>query len=239
VSTSSTPRREDRFDNAARRRRARRAAIKRRRVGVAVALLIVVVVVVMLAFSGTNAPKLTPQQARIVSLAEGQLGYRTDPPNTYCNRFSAYWDAGALDCPNGNRDEQWCADFAAWVWRKAGVQFVYGQVPGEINAASVSFYQWGLAHHSWHPFGSGYVPKAGDVAVYGLDVASSQAEHVAVVTSYSSGARGPDVINGDGERTGFSVVETGTDQYKADLTGNGGQLAGYVSPPSVRLHSDA
>jgi len=40
------------------------------------------------------------------------------------------------------------------------------------------------------------------------------------------------VVNGDGERTGFSVVETGTDQYKADLTDNGGQLAGYVSPPA-------
>ena len=40
-------------------------------------------------------------------------------------------------------------------------------------------------------------------------------------------------MNGDGERTGFSVVEDGTDQYKSDITGNGGQLAGYVSPPSV------
>jgi hypothetical protein len=40
-------------------------------------------------------------------------------------------------------------------------------------------------------------------------------------------------VNGDGERTGFSVVETGNDQYKADLTGNGGLLAGYVSPPAL------
>ncbi len=218
--------------SATRRRQARRAAAKRRRVTLVLGLLIIAVVVANLAFSGSGGPALTPEQARIVSLADGQLGYRTDPPNTYCNRFSAYFDAGALDCPSGNRDEEWCADFAAWVWRKAGVKFVYGQEPGEINAASVSFYFWGLSHHSWHPVGSSYVPRAGDVAVYGLDVASSQAEHVAVVVGYTSGARGPNVVNGDGERTGFSVVETGTDQYKADLTDNGGQLAGYVSPPA-------
>ena len=166
-----------------------------------------------------------------MAVATSQLGYKTDPPDTYCNRFSAYWQAGALDCPNSNRDEEWCADFAAWVWRKAGVNFVYGQSPGEINAASVSFYLWGVAHHTWHPVGSGYLPEAGDVAVYGLGPGDTEAQHVAVVVSYTPGARGPNVINGDGERTGFSVVETGTDQYKADLHGNGGQLAGYVSPP--------
>lgn len=190
-------------------------------------------VAVELAFGGSAGPKLSPQEERIVALATKELGYRTDPSDTYCNRFSVYWSAGALDCPNSNRDEEWCADFAAWVWRKAGVQFVYGQSPGEINAASVSFYLWGVAHHTWHPVGSGYVPVAGDVAVYGLDLATMQAQHVAVVTGYTPGAKGPNVVNGDGERTGFSVVETGTDQYKADLTGNGGLLAGYVSPPAL------
>ena len=40
-------------------------------------------------------------------------------------------------------------------------------------------------------------------------------------------------MNGDGDRTGFSVVEVGRNQYKSDLTDNGGLLAGYVSPPPV------
>lgn len=182
---------------------------------------------------GHAGPTLTPLQARMVSIATSQLGYRTDPPDTYCNRFSAYWHAGVADCPNSNLDEQWCADFAAWVWRQAGLPFVYGQAPGEINAASISFYEWGIAHHRWHPVGSGYVPEAGDVAVYGLDLTDMEAQHVALVVSYTPGARGPNVINGDGERTGFSVVETGTDQWKADLTGDGGLLSGYVSPPPI------
>jgi len=57
------------------------------------------------------------------------------------------------------------------------------------------------------------------------------------VTRYTGGGRGRNVGNGDGERTGFSVVETGTDQYKADLSGDGDQLAGYVSPPPPPLLS--
>ncbi len=228
----TTSRRSDRAAAAARRRRARTAAIRRRRLFLGIGA-VGVLVAAAVAFTGNGGPKLSPQRARIVALATGQLGYKTDPPDTYCNRFSAYWHAGATDCPNSERDEQWCADFAAWVWRQAGVRFVYGLGLDDLNASSASFYLWAVAHHTWHRVGSGYVPQPGDVAVYGLDLTRLQAQHVAIVAGYSPGARGPDVVNGDGERTGFSVVESGTDQYKSDLTGNGGQLAGYVSPPPV------
>ena len=44
--------------------------------------------------------------------------------------------------------------------------------------------------------------------------------HVAIVTNDVPGQPGPDVVNGDGDGTGFSVVETGTDQARADA-GNG------------------
>ena len=47
----------------------------------------------------------------------------------------------------------------------------------------------------------------------------------------SSGHAGPDVVNGDGGRTGFSVVETGNDQVQADVGQNDSALDGYVSPP--------
>jgi hypothetical protein len=212
--------------------------MRRRRTALGLLLVLAVIVAIVATRSGTSGsatPQLSPQRAHIVSLATNQLGYRTDPPDTYCNVFSAFWHAGVADCPNSNLDEQWCADFAAWVWHKAGVRFDYGLGPIDINAASVSFYLWGVAHHSWHPVGSGYVPQGGDIVVYGLDLQTTTAKHVAVVVSYSPGARGPNVVNGDGDRAGFSVVETGTDQYKSDNTDNGGQLAGYVSPPPVPL----
>jgi hypothetical protein len=46
------------------------------------------------------------------------------------------------------------------------------------------------------------------------------------------------VVNGDGDRTGYSVVEAGTDQVRADAGHGDSMLAGYVSPPSLPLSSD-
>ena len=191
------------------------------------------------ASSGSSLPPLpsTAFRAHLVEIAESQLGYRTDPVHSYCNKFSAYWGAGTA-CGNGLRSEEWCADFAAWVWRRGGAQFTYGYTSGDVNAASGSFYLWAVAHGTWHPVGSGYTPRPGDAAVYGLDPAASTAAHVAIVTGYLAGARGPDVVNGDGDRTGFSVVEAGTDQYKADTPGSNAPLSGYASPiPPARLHA--
>ncbi len=169
---------------------------------------------------------------RIVAVAKSQVGYRTDPASSYCNKFSAYWNAGTADCPNGETAEEWCADFAAWAWQQAGIQVSYGYSAAEINGAAVSFYEWGVANGLWHSARSGYVAQPGDVAVYGLSLgADPSAVHVAIVTSDKRGQRGPDVVNGDGDRTGFSVVETGTDQVHADAGRGDSTLAGYVSPP--------
>ncbi len=109
-----------------------------------------------------------PQHQRVVALAESQVGYSTEPANSYCNKFSAYWGAGASGCPLGEQSEQWCADFAAWAWKEAGVQFNYGFGSDELNAAAASFYEWAGANGKWHPATSGFVPSAGDIAVYGL-----------------------------------------------------------------------
>lgn len=166
-----------------------------------------------------------------MSIADNQIGYQTDPSRTYCNKYSAYWHAGRANCGNANRDEEWCADFAAWVWKMAGVGFTYELTPGDINSASASFYVWGVGHGTWHPVGSGYVPEPGDVAVYGLNTNTLFAAHVAVVTGYTAGSRGPSVVNGDGDRTGFSVVESGKNQFRADTAkGARSTVSGYVSP---------
>jgi hypothetical protein len=135
------------------------------------------------------------------------------------------------DCGNANLDEEWCADFAAWAWKMAGARVVYQYINGDLNSSAASFYEWGVAHGTWHPVGSGYVPQPGDVAVYGLQVASLFAEHVAIVISYTQGAKGPDAINGDGDLTAYSVIEIRTDEYKADTQTNApSALSGYVSP---------
>ena len=127
----------------------------------------------------TARTSLSPLRARIVALAQGQVGYRTDPSDTYCNKFSAYWNAGVDDCGNDNLDEEWCADFAAWAWKQAGAEVTYQLAPGYLNGDSASFYVWGADHGTWHPVGSHYTPQPGDVAVYGLDTSAVTAVHVA------------------------------------------------------------
>jgi hypothetical protein len=207
--------------------------VRRRRL-VAFVLVVAVVGVVtgVAATHFDNGPALSPLRARIVSIAQGQVGYVTDPSTTYCNKFSAYWDAGTDDCGNDNRDEEWCADFAAWVWKQAGTVVAYQLAPGYLNSDSASFYVWGTDHGTWHPVGSGYAPQPGDVAVYGLDTAAVTAVHVAVVVGGTGAALAPDVVNGDGDRTGYSVVEVGDRQAYADVKGKGAALSGYVSPSS-------
>jgi CHAP domain-containing protein len=176
------------------------------------------------------ARAISPLRGRIVQIAESQVGYSTDPSNTYCNKYSAYWVSGTATCGNSNRAEEWCADFAAWVWQSAGAEVVYQFINGDLNSSSASFYEWGVAQGTWHPVGSGYVPEPGDVAVYGLNESQLVAQHVAVVVSDTPGEKGPDVVNGDGDRTGFSVVEVGNNEYKADAPGTTAYLSGYVSP---------
>jgi hypothetical protein len=211
----------------------RRHRVRRRRRRVVFFLVIVVIVGVAFVVGRRAArPGENPLRARIVSVAQGQLGYRTDPSSTYCNRYSAYWDAGSNDCGNANLSEEWCADFAAWVWKQAGAQVSYELAPGFLNAQSASFYVWGMDHHTWHAVGSGYVAQPGDVAVYGLNYASVTADHVAVVVSAGPRDDAPNVVNGDGDRTGYSVVEAGRAQTFADVKGKGGRLSGYVSPSS-------
>ena len=195
------------------------------------ALLVVVAAVAAWLVVRAERSSVPAWRQRIAAAALSQVGYQTDPRGTYCNQYSAYWGYGAADCGDHNLDEEWCADFAAWAWNQAGVPFQYGQQAGQISSAAISFYFWGVGHGAWRPASSGYRPSPGDVAVYGLDLRGGSAAHVAVVTGYQAGDRGPDVVNGDGDRTGFSVVETGTDQYQAD-TGSSttGPLAGYVAP---------
>ena len=223
-----------------RRLRAQRMR-RRRRIVLVVGVAVVALVIILGSAPGNSRSFRLPGRTalagmslgqRIVAIAQTQVGYATDPSDSYCNKFSAYWGAGAPTCPGGETSEEWCADFAAWAWQKAGVAVPYGYGLGDLNAGAVSFYQWGVAHGTWHPADSGYRARAGDVAVYGLVLGSHpSAAHVALVVDDPAGQRGPDVINGDGDHTGFSVVESGSDQFRADAGHHqGALLAGYVSP---------
>ena len=177
----------------------------------------------------------SPVRHAIVDAAEGQLGYTTDPADTYCNKFSAYWGAGSgvdqngQTCAAGTTSEEWCADFAAWAWQKGGVSVTYGFGDGQLNGASISFYDWAVANGTWHPASSGYLPEPGDVALYGINTAETWAAHVAVVTGYQLFTHAPYAINGDGDLGAFSLVVAIPDETRTAISGDE-VLSGYASP---------
>ncbi|MGW7003836.1 NlpC/P60 family protein [Streptomyces sp. NPDC054933] len=74
--------------------------------------------------------------------------------------------------------ENWCSDFATWVWGKAGVN-TDGLTPGAI-----SFYWWGVSHHSLENPG---VFRVGDAIVWADN--TSDARHVALVEAVDSSGR--------------------------------------------------
>ena len=241
LSSSEQPRTQEawRHSSAGRARQRRLRRHRRRFIVVVVAALVVLAFAFRGAIGTSNRYGLPSPSTladlslrhRIVAIADSQVGYSTQPVDSYCNKFSAYWDAGTTNCPGGETSEEWFADFAAWVWRIAGVHFVYGYSKNEINGAVASFYEWGVHNGLWHPLSSGYVASPGDIAIYGLSRgANPSAVHAAIVTSETPGARGPDVVNGDGDRTGFSVVEVGVDQELAKADQIASTLDGYVSP---------
>jgi hypothetical protein len=151
----------------------------------------------------------------------GQVGTEDDPTGSECNPYTAHFGRGSsAGCPTVNgvqwRAELWCSDFAEEAWQQAGVN-----VSG-ITAASSSFYNYGVAHGTWHPLSSGYTPQPGDAAIFG---APASAAHVGIV--YSGSNQHPNVVQGDYDVNGIVEVF-----YQSNATNNGAgaNLSGYVSP---------
>ena len=189
--------------------------------------------------------------ASIASIAEGQdqTGAKVvdDPASVAdsggCNPYSGYWgdgptSSGSVVCPVGpdpgvtskqSRWDNWCADFAAWVWQQAGVSFTYSWGANDIDGAARSFYYWGLANGTWHAVGTGYTPQQGDVAVYGPS--GADASHVGIYVSGS--ASSPNVVNGNWSLDDSWTPTNYAVWYKIGEpnTGIAGDvLDGYVSP---------
>jgi hypothetical protein len=172
-------------------------------------------------------------RSSIVSLAESQDQYGAavadSPANSGCNPYTGYWGDGPV-CGAGLRANEWCADFAAWVWHQAGVSFTYGFSGSDINAWSASFYFWGVATGNWHPLSSGYTPQAGDVAVYGNLTEASGPGHVGIYVG--GGATSPTVVNGNWAVNWPDPANYGVMKQSGESNTGvaGGVLDGYVSP---------
>ena len=100
--------------------------------------------------SDVNSAALQYRQTYSVNVMRGELGTSERPLGSNCTPYGP--------C------EAWCADFATWVWRHAGVSNI-GRIAYVPNLVL-----WAKQHGSWKP-GSGNDPQPGDMVIFsGLHV---------------------------------------------------------------------
>jgi hypothetical protein len=158
---------------------------------------------------------------QIVKTAQGQgqfgAAVAETPFGSGCNPYTAFWGRGsATGCAPGTASEEWCSDFAQWVWQVNGVD------TSGINGLATSFIGWGQRHGTFKP-GATNDPQPGDAVVWG-DLAHGVSTHVAIVVGVSQGMIG--VVNGNGP----SLVYEGGYFDPATSTIRGTGIIGYVSP---------
>jgi CHAP domain len=106
--------------------------------------------------------------ARIVAIAESQLGQAEQPPGSNESpAIAEYRTATAGAIPGA----PWCAYFASWVARQAGVPLGEG---GQGAGAVSEVWSWAQSTGRAIPNGPGVVPQPGDLIVFGD-------EHVGIV----------------------------------------------------------
>ncbi|MFI9388965.1 FG-GAP-like repeat-containing protein [Kutzneria sp. NPDC052558] len=177
---------------------------------VAVLLMVVSVVVGVLAVNLVAAPAAHADTLRdaIVAKAASQVGVRGDSRG--CQPYG--------DC------EEWCADFANWVWRNAGVNPVPTTRTGRGEG------KWGLDHGLFkaRPDGQMGNPLPGDMVVFGPP-AEAAGGHVAIVESVNDNGT-ITTINGNFD----NAVRRWTINPITARTGTGNYpISGYVTPPGA------
>ncbi|GAA1705604.1 hypothetical protein GCM10009765_63620 [Fodinicola feengrottensis] len=166
--------------------------------------------------SSSVAAPAKATRAGIRSMANAQVGKS-------CTSFTTA--GGTSACQNW-----WCAVFASWVWRHAGV------TPAPTTWVATDVGTWGKAHHVFkaRPAGQRGNPLVGDIVVFGQPGAGTGG-HVGIVTAvYSNGYI--DTMNGDygsGGPGSTHVVKSHINPITARSGGSNWLISGYVSPPGV------
>jgi hypothetical protein len=161
-------------------------------------------------------------------------GVDCDPYTPMAGALSPNADGCGLDSTFNLEDEneQWCSDFAKWVWQQAGV--TTDMIA--INAGAGSFYDWGAAQHE--PLGvDAGTPVPGDAVVFfppGAIATPAYADHVGIVTGVNSGGT-VNLVNGDFLGASNISVQYNT---KVSLTSWAGEVWGpgeqwvLIAPPA-------
>jgi hypothetical protein len=165
----------------------------------------------------------------IVQLAESQDQYNAavveTPLDSNCNPYTAYFGRGSTTgCAPGTSSEEWCSDFAQWVWTQNGVN------TNGITGYAYTFLQWGMANDSFQP-GPTNDPLPGDAVVWG-STSEGYSPHVGLVVGVKDGDI--DIVSGnsgpvDAQGNVVAVWESGYFDPTAS-TIDGYPILGYVAP---------
>jgi hypothetical protein len=118
--------------------------------------------------SPTYAPDGASPGARIVAIAESQLGQTEQPPGSNESPAIAQYRSATAGAAPG---APWCAYFASWVAREAGEPIgAQGQGAGAVS----DVWSWAQSTGRAIANGRGVVPQPGDLIVFGD-------EHVGIV----------------------------------------------------------
>jgi hypothetical protein len=164
--------------------------------------------------------------ADLVGMSGGSVGLSSTRQNVVCiaEQQLADWSApnfniatGFLQYSQGNYEE-WCADFASWVYDQAGYPLQPDpnwRVPGVAAIEALG----GNGMFVFHPEASNYIPQPGDLAIHW----NPPYEHVNIVVGVS----------------GTTVTLIGGDQSNPQYLINGKDTTNYgtQNPPSTSLVS--
>ena len=116
------------------------------------------------------------QRADIVAIAETQVGYAENPGTKY----GAWWgDQMGSSFVN----KAWCAMFVLWCADQAGCDAAWSGMSA-LCSSLLTRYQNGKNGCAAHAFGSGYMPRPGDIIfVGGYSAGTYYTNHVGLVTA--------------------------------------------------------
>jgi hypothetical protein len=190
----------------------------------------------------TQAKPNAASESKIVQVANNNVGVGDTPASTDfgfdCNPYATLVDAGATTSGCGtdstfhvtDENQEWCADFAKWVWGQGGVSDT-----GVLDAAAASFYQWAVDQGQNPKFDSG-TPEPGDAIVFypGSDTVpnASYADHVGLVVGVNPNGT-LNLDNGDFSGSSNITVQANDNvsvgSWAASIWGSGEHWI-YVSP---------
>src|SRR3954452_6989250 len=146
------------------------------------------------ALAPAAAPAGNSPAARMVALAQGEVGQAEQPPGSNDSaRIATYRTATA-----GSGVGPWCAYFTSWLARNAGVPVGdHGEGFGSVDA----LYAWAQRSGRAIPTSSGQQPRAGDLIVWD--------EHIGIVESVLPDGRIQTIEGNSSDRVSRRVHRNG------------------------------